>query len=388
MKITRREALRLGLLGTGTFLSSWGVANEAQAIPTTCDRTPLPSNSQTPLLSPRVERFKAPLPILTALKPVLQQEAKGDRPATDYYEITMQKQRLGVVFDENNTPLKFAEFWTYNGTIPGPLIRQQKGRQSCIRFINQLGKDANGQDICTSVHLHGMASLPQFDGYAEDLIPVNYYKDYYYPNVRASSLWYHDHAVHKTSRNAYMGLAGMYIVEFAREDFCQPDGADLLPTGEFEIPLIIQDKTFQITNPTQPNEWTLMFNDQQRRGVYADLVLVNGRAYPTLKVKRQKYYFRLLNASASRTYQLTVSRNAKRLTADQDPITVIASDSGLLSQPEPLIAPNQLLRIGVAERYGIVIDFAQFPADLKTVYLWDVGFPGNIWWPFSGVGAV
>jgi spore coat protein A, manganese oxidase len=380
MKITRREAIRLGLVGTGTLISPFGLADKAQAATTNACEHPSVSGVQTTPFSPQIDRFKAPLKILQPLEPKLRKETGA---GTDYYEITMQKQRLPMVFDENEQPLNFAEFWTYNGSIPGPLIRQKLSRQSSIRFNNLLGKDANGDDICTAIHLHGMASLPQYDGYATDLIQPDYYKDYYYPNSRASSLWYHDHAVHNTSRNVYMGLAGMYIVEYAAKDFC--GGTYTLPSGECEIPLVIQDKTFEIPDPSKPHEWKLVFNDRGRQGVYADVMLVNGRAYPTHKVKRQKYYFRLLNASASRTYQLTLSRDAHRLTLDGDPLTVVGSDAGLLAQPEPLVAPKQSLRIGVSERYGVVIDFAQFPADVKTVYLWDIGFNSNIGGPSQAV---
>jgi spore coat protein A, manganese oxidase len=378
MKITRRKALRLGLAGTGSLLSPFGLPDPAQAAAANCARSPLPPSATNQALSPQIPRFQAPLFVPQPLQPSLQREASGDRPAMDYYEITMKKQRLGVVFDSAGQPLKFAEFWTYNGTVPGPLIYQPKGRQSCIRFTNLLDQDANQQEICTSVHLHGMASLPQFDGYAEDLIPHQHYKDYYYPNQRASILWYHDHAVHKTSRNVYMGLAGMYVVPYAPADFCNPQQADHMPSGEFEIPLVIQDKTFAVPDSGKPNEWQLVFNDRQRRGVYADVVLVNGRAYPTLKVQRRKYYFRLLNGSTSRSYQLTLSRERDRLTVAGDPLTVVGSDAGLLQRPEPLVAPNQYLTMGVAERYGVVIDFAQFPADLGHVYLWDAVFSGNI----------
>jgi spore coat protein A, manganese oxidase len=380
MKITRREAIRLGIVGTGTLISPFGLPDKAQAATMSACEHPSLSGVQNTPFSPQIDRFKAPLKILQPLDPKLRKEA-GE--GTDYYEITMQKQRVAVVFDENEQPLNFAEFWTYNGSIPGPLIRQKLSRQSSIRFNNLLGKDADNNNICTAIHLHGMASLPQYDGYATDLIQPDYYKDYYYPNSRASSLWYHDHAVHNTSRNVYMGLAGMYIVEYAAKDFC--GGKYTLPSGEFEIPLVIQDKTFEIPDPSKPHEWKLVFNDRRRQGVYADVMLVNGRAYPTHKVKRQKYYFRLLNASASRTYQLTLSRDAQRLTLDGDPLTVVGSDAGLLAQPEPLVAPKQSLRIGVSERYGVVIDFAQFPADVKTVYLWDMGFNSNIGGPSQAI---
>lgn len=99
------------------------------------------------------------------------------------------------------------EIWGYNGIAPGPTIKQRLGRKSVVRFIN------NSVDTPTSVHLHGMASLPQYDGYAEDLTPPGYYKDYLFPNTRAATLWYHDHAIHNTARNVYMGLAGTYLVQ-------------------------------------------------------------------------------------------------------------------------------------------------------------------------------
>lgn len=380
MKMTRRDALKFGLAGTGALLPPFALPSNAEAAEKMDCKTPLPASAPFQPLSPQFNdlKFKAPLLVPTALTPSLSLEVSRDRKfPTDYYEITMQKKRLGVLFDQDETPLTFAEFWTYNGIVPGPLIRQKTGRQSCIRFTNLLGKDADNQEICTSVHLHGMASLPQYDGYADDLTLNNQYKDYYYPNLRASILWYHDHAVHKTSRNAYMGLAGMYIVQYNKDDFCQPEAADLLLDGKYEIPLIFQDKTFEIPDPKQPNEWKLVFNDRKQSGIYADVVLVNGRAYPTLKVQRRKYYFRALNASASRTYQLTLSRESNRLTLEKDPLIVVGSDAGLLKQPESLIAPNQFLRMGVAERYGFVIDFAQFPAEVDKVYLWDILFTTN-----------
>lgn len=391
MKITRREALRLGLVGGGVLLAASGWTNTAEAAESctvgTCDRATLPFSTQTPRLSPQLleRRFESALPIPERLLPSLSKTYTVTRRGVtyeqpiDYYEMTMRKQRVEILPAKDGKPAISAEFWTYNGMAPGPLIRQAKNRESCVRFANCLGQDEMGKAICTSVHLHGMASLPQYDGYAEDITPPGYYKDYYYPNNRASILWYHDHAVHKTSRNVYMGLAGMYVVDYAPEDFCQPDQANCLPSGEFEVPLIIQDKTFEIPQGGASNDWKLVFNDRRHQGVYADVVLVNGRFYPHLKVKRQKYFFRILNASASRTYQLTLSQNQTTQTTGNAAyqIMVVGSDAGLLAKPEPLTAPRPL-QVGVAERYGIVIDFAQFPANVTQLYLRNLAFSGNL----------
>lgn len=390
MKITRREAIRLGLIGGSVLLSPSGFAAPAAAAASCdrgiCDRDPLPVKTQAPKLSPPLleRRFEAALPIPTPLSPSLSKTYQVTRRGItyeqpiDYYEIAMRKQKVEILPAKGGKPAITSSFWTYNGMVPGPLIHQTKNRESCIRFSNCLGQDEDHKDICASVHLHGMASLPQYDGHAEDIMPPGYYKDYYYPNNRASILWYHDHAVHKTSRNVYMGLAGMYVVDYAPEDFCHPEQADCLPSGEFEIPLIIQDKSFEIP-ANGGNDWQLVFNDRRRQGVYADVVLINGRFYPHLQVKRQKYFFRILNASASRTYQLTLTQSETVQTSGDAAyqLLVVGSDAGLLANPVPLTAP-QPLRIGVAERYGVVIDFAQFPAGVKQVYLKNLAFPNNL----------
>ncbi|HEY9826180.1 MAG TPA: multicopper oxidase family protein, partial [Stenomitos sp.] len=383
MKITRRAALKLGLASAGTIVPSlvWPESAQADEI-LSCDR-PLCTHSpesSSPLSSPNspsIPRFQQPLPIPTALKPT---KVVNN---TDYYEIVMQQRTLEIVPAQNGQPAIAAQFWTYNGSIPGPLIRQPKNRQSCLRFINQLGVDQNEDPICTSVHLHGMASLPQYDGYAEDLTQPGEYKDYYYPNNRASILWYHDHAVHRTSRNVYMGLAGMYIVEYAREDFCGQPQTIPLPSSEFEIPLILMDKTLKHND----KGWQLVFNNRREKGVYADILLVNGKPWPYLKVKRRKYFFRLLNASTSRTFQLTLSTEPEQFpsaekhstqTGDPAKFFVVGSDAGLLEKKVERFGADHPLRMGVAERYGIVIDFAQFLPGVKHVYLRNLPFSGNL----------
>src|SRR3546814_17472741 len=65
-------------------------------------------------------------------------------------------------------------------------------------------------DVCSS-DLHGSASLPQYDGYASDVIKPGQRKVYKYLNQQGGrTLWYHDHGVHRPAKNAYAGLAGQY----------------------------------------------------------------------------------------------------------------------------------------------------------------------------------
>ncbi|MEE2577523.1 multicopper oxidase domain-containing protein, partial [Pseudomonas aeruginosa] len=62
---------------------------------------------------------------------------------------------------------------------------------------------------------------------------------YEYPNEQdATALWYHDHAMAITRLNVYAGLVGLYFIRDREERSLN------LPKGEYEIPPLIQDKSF------------------------------------------------------------------------------------------------------------------------------------------------
>ena len=316
-KITRRNALQLGTVVGGALL-----------LPMTVQKSAYAATAGSPQPTP----FEIDLPIPNTLTPNFTDET------TDYYEIGIRKAQREIL------PGLMTEIWGYNGLSPDPIIKQRQNRESLVRFINEL-------DTPTTIHLHGMASLPQYDGYAEDLIQPNYYKNYIYPNNRAATIWYHDHALGETARNVYMGLAGMYIVQ---------DDLELglpLPKDEYDVPLIVQDKIFAA-------DGSLIFDDNDRRRLMGDIILVNGAPWPRMRVANRKYRFRLLNASNSRAYKLALSTG--------DDLIVIGTDAGLVGSPIP--TPN--LRIGPAERYELVIDFSQYPIGTQIV-LQNLPLPNN-----------
>lgn len=187
MKIIRRKVLQLAIISGSCFL-----------LPIFTKKIWVASPKRL------IGRFDCSFRSLRVLKP------KRRDQTTDYYEMKVKKAKQDII------PGFKTEIWGYNGISPGPVIRQTAGRRSQIRFINQLGQDEKQQDINTVVHLHGMPSAPQYDGYAMDFIPLNYYKDYIYPNDRAATLWYHDHVMDLTWRNVSMGLLGMYIIDFSK----------------------------------------------------------------------------------------------------------------------------------------------------------------------------
>ena len=163
-----------------------------------------------------------------------------------------------------------------------------------------------------------------------------------------------------------MGLAGMYIVEDEFERNLP------LPKGQYDVPLILRDAFFEQTG----DDAKLVFDNRNERSTYGDVALVNGVPWPRMEVANRKYRFRLLNASASRNFQLALSQDIKRLTLGETMI-VIGSDGGLLETPVKLTTPYQTLEIGMAERYEIVIDFSKYKVN-DSVYLKNIGFTGSI----------
>jgi spore coat protein A len=309
--LTRRDALKASLLGAAALALPWqGVLSAKSA--SRIAESKLPRPYTVPFYTPPV------------LRPAMS-DATGD-----YYRIT-QTAFVGEVLPGIKTPL-----WGYNGLVPGPTIKARRGRQTVMRQINALPEKhpTLGYVPWTSTHLHGMPSKPQYDGYAGDNSMPGMWKDYVYPNsCEARTLWYHDHGVHHTAENVYMGLAAQYHLSDEVED------ALPIPKGRYDLPLTISDAAFA-------ENGALLWDDNSHSGIYGDVVLVNGRPWPTLAVEQRKYRFRVLNASVARGYLLRLSNG--------QPFQVIATDGGFMAIPQTVTE----LKIGMAERYEIVVDFA------------------------------
>ncbi|MEA2255921.1 MAG: hypothetical protein QOG35_1966, partial [Solirubrobacteraceae bacterium] len=99
----------------------------------------------------------------------------------------------------------------------------------------------------------------------------------------------------------------------------------------------------------------LIYDDNSQSGVYGDVILVNGKPWPLMQVEPRKYRFRFLNASISRSYDLALDSG--------EPLTVIGTDGGLMPHPQPVAN----FRIGMAERYEVVIDFSKYQPGQRVV---------------------
>jgi spore coat protein A len=316
---------------------------------------------------PHLEPFVDALPIPPVMKPT---DRSGGYV---YYDVEMQPFHQQLHRDLAPTLL-----WGYQGAVPGPTFEGRRGQPVRVTWRNGLpdqhplpidaqvhGAERDKPAVRTVVHLHGQKVLPESDGYPEAWFTNGfartgpYFKNrvYEYPNdQRSGTLWYHDHALGITRLNNYMGLFGMYLLRDEVEASLN------LPSGEFEIPLVICDRSVDADGslyyPVQ---------DEQTRSrfmlpiwvpeFFGEHILVNGKIWPFLTVEPRKYRFRILNASNSRFYRLAFAESdeAGNLTGGKGPIfTQIGSDNGLLSQP---VARGAIVA-SPAERFDVIVDFS------------------------------
>ena len=219
LKVNRRDALKIGGVAAvgGAALAVVPIGKGAQ--------TKAPSRlSGANFPKPyAVEITKTPAAVPTMIDGVA------------HYDFTMQRNPARRC---SPATLKTPVFG-YDGVFPGPRIELNQGTPAVVRHRNHLpAVGPFGQPHKTSAHLHGSASLPEFDGYASDTTAPGQFKDYHYPNFQpARTLWYHDHGVHWTAQQAYGGLVALYLLHDKEE-------SELLPTGDFDIPLAVNDAMF------------------------------------------------------------------------------------------------------------------------------------------------
>jgi spore coat protein A len=78
-----------------------------------------------------------------------------------------------------------------------------------------------------------------------------------------------------------------------------------LPEGPpFELPLLIQDRNFDVDEEGQLTGRLVHKTDPDVMEAFAPFTVVNGKVWPVLEVEPAMYRFRLLNGSNARTYRL------------------------------------------------------------------------------------
>jgi FtsP/CotA-like multicopper oxidase with cupredoxin domain len=222
-------------------------------------------------------------------------------------------------------------------TYLGPIIRVKPGQKVRVRFKNQLPRES-------VIHWHGLHISPEMDGHP--IYAIERGEQFVYEftvNNRPGTYWFHPHPDKITGPQVYYGLAGMFIVEGEYPD---------LPKGEYDMPLILQDRQFDSDNQLVYLENSRM---ERMRGFLGDRMLVNGRPEWHTRVKKATYRFRILNGSNSRIYKLAWS--------DGSDVVAIGTDGGLLGNP----VRKPYLMLSPGERVEIWKDFSGYDTDEEVL---------------------
>ncbi|SCY38436.1 multicopper oxidase family protein [Nitrosospira sp. Nsp13] len=212
----------------------------------------------------------------------------------------------------------------------GPIMRLTHGQKVRIFYYNKLPEPS-------IMHWHGMHVPQKMDGHPMSVIePGERYVYEFEVKNPAGINWYHAHPHDMTGPQVYRGQAGLITVTDEEE---QKLG---LPDGEYDIPLIIQDRRF-----TAGNQLQYIFGMHERMtGFLGDTILVNGQADTVIPVKTRAYRVRVLNGSNSRIYKLGWE--------DGTPLTAIGTDGGLLEAPQT----RPYIMLAPAERVELWVDFS------------------------------
>ena len=213
------------------------------------------------------------------------------------------------------------------GTYLGPILRVKPGQKIRVRLTNLLPDE-------TIVHWHGLHVSPEMDGHPMYAIDKGEKYTYEFTvHNRPGTYWFHPHPDQITGPQVYYGLAGMFIVEDEHEE---------IPSGEYDVPLILQDRTFD-----EDNQLVYLADNRMARmqGFIGDQIFVNGKPNLNMDVAKGAYRYRVLNGSNSRIYKLAWS--------DGKNIVVIGTDGGLLERP--VEKPYVMLAPG--ERVDVWRDF-------------------------------
>jgi suppressor of ftsI len=225
-------------------------------------------------------------------------------------------------------PGKTTDTWGINGAYLGPTLRVSRGDKVRMLVTNRLGETS-------TLHWHGIRLPAKMDGGPHQMVEsgATWAPEWTFDQP-ATTGWYHPHLHEKTALHVYRGLAGMIIIDDAKE----PDLPDRY--GVDDIPLILQDKQFKSDGQLDEDHV-----ESETFGVLGNSILVNGTFSPRFQVTTRAVRFRILNASNARVYRVGF--------ADNRTFHVVGTDAGLLERP----APVDRVKLSPGERAQIVVRF-------------------------------
>ena len=227
--------------------------------------------------------------------------------------------------DVEVAPGKRVRAWTYNGGLPGPLIKGKVGDRLIVHFTNELDQE-------TTVHWHGVRVPIEMDGVPDiSQPPVKKGETFDYDFVLrdAALYWYHPHVM--SAAQVGFGLYGALLVEDPAEDVGVAD----------QLTMVLSDIGFDGKGVLEPADSGgsagMVF------GREGDYVLVNGRHHAVIKARPgAPQRWRIVNAAKSRFFYLDL---------DGQPFTVIGVDGGIHEKP----VTTDILLVTPGERVDVIV---------------------------------
>ncbi len=248
-------------------------------------------------------------------------------PDPDILEINLE----AVIKELEILPGKKTRVWTYNGSLPGPLLKLKVGDRLIVHFKNSLPE-------ATSIHWHGLRISNAMDGVPgftqPDINPGEEFTyDYTVPD--AGTFWYHPHV--NSAAQVGFGLYGPMVVA---------DPAEPKVFGD-ELILMFSDMSLDTEGQLQSPKAGGRFGDLFGRE--GNVLLVNGKVLPTLKVRQGKQQrWRVINAARTRYYTLRYKRS---------PLVILGGDGGFAARTRTV---NEI-KLVPGERYDFVFTPPEAP---------------------------
>lgn len=211
--------------------------------------------------------------------------------------------------------------WTYNGSVPGPLLDLSVGTELAVHFTNSLPEE-------TTIHWHGMRLPAAMDGtlrMQEPVKPGDAF-DYRFVAKDPGLFWFHPHV--RSDEQVEKGLYGVIRVKGTQE-----------PQSDQETILVLDDVTVS-PDGSLP---TYLDDESKMLGRQGNTLLVNGVSSPVLHWRAGSLQrFRIVNVANGRFFNLALEGYSW---------LVIGTDGGTM--PEPY--ETEKLLISPGERYDVML---------------------------------
>jgi FtsP/CotA-like multicopper oxidase with cupredoxin domain len=259
--------------------------------------------------------------------------AQDLNPDPHVLEINLEAKQV----DLELLPGKKTPVWTYNGQLPGPLLRAQVGDRVIVHFKNSL-------PVETTIHWHGLRVSNDMDGAPgitqPPIAPGGEFL-YEFTLKDAGTYWYHPHV--DSAVEVGRGLYGPIVVE---------DPNDPKAFGD-DLVLVLSDMSLDEDGQPLPDDNGGQFGNLFGRE--GSVLLVNGKVVPHLKVRTGKQQrWRVVNAARARYFNLRLPGHR---------FVRLGGDNGLAARSEDLYS----MVVAPGERADAVFTPADPPGSHKVL---------------------